>query len=549
MLYEIVQTEDRGRAVRATTKIDPGTMGFEIFREDALMVLPLRGSEEDKSGPVPVILSKFDPQMWTDWWMFCQQTDEVKSKVLDLYRDMTCPHALCLEQYLKDKQSHRDEEKICDDDFDYGIFEKQDEFVDFAMVMRYNAVELQPPRADGTGPGEDFGSGLFDTACKINHSCTPNCAWYTSTDGRAKIIRAIAPIAKGEELTLNYMNNELEPITQRRDDLQKYKGFICDCPRCSTSKGDDTRRFTCATENCPGVHFLHQPMADTDPKLLPCTVCAATASSDYLEEVLKLESQVEAEVSTLERMPKEQRHEEAIERVMSLEPPHRLHALAERCFLMKAEGYIHQGKFLSAAECYARQLECRVAILGPHGESMTTAFTYELLGDILANVNLEKAEEAYKQTVRTLQFMRGGASDPYSHCAIKKLLDIQSLRVSMDSEKGDMALISRTDLAVDSALPDTEDTMKKLNGSIGDLRLIDGACDEDPCALCGNPSKLVSCSCGQVTYCCKDHVQLHWTMIHRMECEKCKKTPSTDDALMSSVKTGSLHTIPLASMP
>ena len=85
---------------------------------------------------------------------------------------------------------------------DKGVLDHIEEFVRFTMVIRFNSVELNPPSDDGTGPGVDHGHGLFETACRMNHSCKPNCIWITSQDGKAKEVRAIETIEEGEELTI-----------------------------------------------------------------------------------------------------------------------------------------------------------------------------------------------------------------------------------------------------------------------------------------------------------------------------------------------------------
>ena len=121
------------------------------------------------------------------------------------------------------------EEEKLDEDFDKGILDHIEEFTRFNMVIRFNSVELCPPSADGSGPGDDLGHGLFETACRINHSCKPNCVWLTTPDGKAKEIRAIDTIEEGEELTLDYVGEILEPVAQRRQELLVTKGFKCDC--------------------------------------------------------------------------------------------------------------------------------------------------------------------------------------------------------------------------------------------------------------------------------------------------------------------------------
>jgi hypothetical protein len=509
MLYKIVETETHGKAVIATEHLKPGPFGFEVFRAEALLLLPPRGSEIDKSGPVPIILSKFDPQIWTDYWIYRQQPESIKRRVLKMYADMDCAHSVWLQEYLIQQQEHKQEEKIGDEyEYDGSILNYKEEFVKFCMVTRYNAVELQPPSDDGTGPGIDYGSGLFEVACTINHSCLPNCVWHTSQDGKFKIVRAIKTIQAGEELTLDYVDCKLDPIHVRREELLKSKGFVCDCSRCAAEEGDDTRRFKCidsTTSGCSGVHFLNQPLASSEPELFDCTCCGKSASRAYLNKILDIESRLGEEISELDEIG-DVIESDVADRIKNLEPPHDLHRLAEKSYRIQGELYSKQGEFQSAAKCYAKQVACRIAILGDDYYNETTAFFHEKLGDILTHVNLDQAEEAYKRSVRTLQLMRGGSSDPYSKCAINKLLGVQITRAVHPSHSLPFQQCEVCEIPPDPTEPPTY-------------------AREDLCALCDNASQIKSTCCNRVSYCCSDHLEAHWSLVHTKECP-CNRSVS-----------------------
>lgn len=437
-MFEIQETKHHGIAIVAKQRLEPGADGLIVFREEALLTVPNRGSERDQYGDPPAILDKFDPQIWTDWNFFLQQPDSTKEKVLKMYTAMKCKHALWLFDYLAEKDKIRQAENIPDEGYDGSILDNIDEFVQFTMVVRFNSVELCPPSEDGSGPGENYGHGLFEMACKLSHSCKPNCVWHTTLDGKAKEVRVIAPINDGDELTVDYIGSKLDPIPMRRETLMQSQGFLCECDRCA-KQGDDTRRFKCINyENtkCPGVHFLHQPLSSDAPALLACTCCGEVGTQTYTDNVLEKESDLLKEIRQLEELADEgHRHEVAVvERINNLQPTHELHSLAERCYMIQGELYSQRGEYIPAAQAYAKQIECRLAILGDDYYNETTAFCLERLGDVLKHVNIVEAEEAYKRSVRTLFMMRGDASDPYSNCALNKLREVQNQRVVHPSD-------------------------------------------------------------------------------------------------------------------
>jgi hypothetical protein len=492
-MFKVVETEDHGRAVVATEKLEPSPFGLLVFKDPALLTFPTRGTERDQSGSVPEIL-ELGPQMWTDWWAYLQEPDEIKQRVLDLYTEMECPPAVALRKYLIEKAGVRQEEKVQDEIFDKSILDHIEEFVKFSMVIRFNAVELCPPNADGSWPGIDFGHGLFENACKLSHSCKPNCVWITTQDGKAKEVRAITTIEKGEELTIDYIGHALEPIPQRRKELLMTKGFICECNRCSTEH-DDTRRFKCINQestDCPGVHFLHQPLLSIEAELLDCTHCGATAPQSHTKAVIQQELDLVQEISAADKLIEEHDVADASDMIERLEPPHDLHSLADKCYELQGELYSTRGEYRSAAEAYAKQINCRTAILGSDYNSQITAFCCERLGDTLRHVNVEEAEEVYKRTLRLLQLMRGGHKDPYANCTLNKLLEIQNRRAHCNSEM----------------LPHQEGLEVITDAPGGPPRT------EHPCELCGNHSKISVTLDQDLNYCCEEHRRMHLPLVH-----------------------------------
>jgi SET domain len=406
-------------------------------------------------------------------------------------------HANALREYLYDWRDHRQEEgkeRDEDDSLSCSVLDNIEEFVRFTMVIRFNSVELQPPEKDGSGPGTNYGHGLFERACTMNHSCRPNCVWFTTQDGTSKEVRAITTIEIGEELTVDYVGNALDPTAQRRDDLLKSKGFICQCERCS-AEHDDTRRFKCITSAetaCTGAHFLHQPTYSSVPLLLNCGCCGAKATGEFVESVMKDEIALVQEINALDEAAEEACIVDVQERIERLEPPHKHHSLADKCYRLQGELYSILGDYRNAAEAYAKSIDCRIAILGAGYYNQATAFACEKLGDALKHVDVYEAEEAYKRSVRALEMMRGSAhSDPYAKCAMGKLLHVQNRRIH--------GLIEN--------LP-TEDCLKGIAAPPAGPPVTDF-----PCQLCGNPAMIPASSREDLSYCCEFHKKMHLAVV------------------------------------
>jgi hypothetical protein len=507
---EVAETEEHGKALVSTACLKPGHLGLLVFREEALLTCPVRGSKQDNSGPVPHLLEQ-GPQLWTDWWAYRQQPENVKQRVLDMYSDMNCPHAEALRRYLEEKAQMRREqrdqaevEEKMDPAFrndKYDILDNIEEFVKLTMVVRFNAVELCPPSEDGSGPGTDYGYGFFETACKMSHSCKPNCVWVTEQSGTAKLIRAISKIEMGEELTVDYVGQILSSIPERREELWSSKGFLCNCDRCAASGGDDTRRFPCIhheSSRCTGVHLVHQPRLSSTARLLPCSQCQSVATEAFTQHVIQEESELRSIVREIDRVENGDADGEQIiqlsDKIKSLDPPHHLHGLAEECYRLQGTMYSLVGDYRSAAEAYSKQIKCRAAILGDGYFSQTTAFCCERLGDILTHVNVQEAEEAYKRSVRDLLMTRGGGADPYSKCALAKLLAIQSTRRNIAEVN-----LPRESIDVPNGPPKAE----------------------RPCEVCGNPSTINNTGGfdHHLKYCCEEHRRMHLSVV----CQKDTK--------------------------
>lgn len=107
----------------------------------------------------------------------------------------------------------------------------------FASVLQYNGIE-----------GPNGGTALYPKCCRINHSCSPNAAWHVldAWDKSPRVVRALVPIAQGEELTVSYLSDEdlLRDTTSRQQLLASSRLFQCWCTKCSQAI-DRARAFPC----------------------------------------------------------------------------------------------------------------------------------------------------------------------------------------------------------------------------------------------------------------------------------------------------------------
>ncbi|KDO31893.1 hypothetical protein SPRG_03109 [Saprolegnia parasitica CBS 223.65] len=84
----------------------------------------------------------------------------------------------------------------------------------------------------------DIGSGCYPWAAMVNHSCDANCTVTFAPKSHELQMRALRPIAAGEEITHAYMDVAI-PATKRRRQLQAQYHFDCSCARCTSPTSFD----------------------------------------------------------------------------------------------------------------------------------------------------------------------------------------------------------------------------------------------------------------------------------------------------------------------
>lgn len=120
------------------------------------------------------------------------------------------------------------------------------------------------------------GSGLFLSACRMEHSCLPNCS-FTTFDSTLWMT-AIRPIAPGDALSIDYGNFFYRPTPERQESLLESYGFVCTCEAC-VSMPDPTRAVRCLSGNCPQGVMLPCPIRTNAPAAaLDRTNCSSSGA-------------------------------------------------------------------------------------------------------------------------------------------------------------------------------------------------------------------------------------------------------------------------------
>lgn len=125
-------------------------------------------------------------------------------------------------------------------------------FADAQMATLIGVLNTNSHELENLG-----GSGLFLSACRMEHSCLPNCS-FTTFDSTLWMT-AIRPIAPGDALSIDYGNFFYRPTPERQASLLESYGFVCTCEAC-VSLPDPTRAVRCLAGNCPQGVMLPYPV-------------------------------------------------------------------------------------------------------------------------------------------------------------------------------------------------------------------------------------------------------------------------------------------------
>ncbi|KDO22835.1 hypothetical protein SPRG_11594 [Saprolegnia parasitica CBS 223.65] len=124
------------------------------------------------------------------------------------------------------------------------------------------------------------GTGLFLSACLMEHNCAPNCSFTTAET--TLWVTAIRDIAPNEPLSIDYGNMFYRPTAERQASMQDGYGFACHCEACS-SQIDRARAFRCG--HCP--HGIVHPSPTAG---YACQSCHQVLTPAEVDEVCRLEA-------------------------------------------------------------------------------------------------------------------------------------------------------------------------------------------------------------------------------------------------------------------
>jgi len=104
-----------------------------------------------------------------------------------------------------------------------------------ALPINYEAAEND----------EHDEGAVFSQISRINHACVPNCHHEWNASLGRETVQAIAPIALGEEISINYLMPAGRTRTERQALLRKQFGFDCGCTLCSLPGDQMARSDAC----------------------------------------------------------------------------------------------------------------------------------------------------------------------------------------------------------------------------------------------------------------------------------------------------------------
>jgi len=235
--YKVIKIEGKGKGLVATRKVAAGDV---LLHEMPLMVIDSTDSE--------VSSEHFKLE-------FEVLGEAIQKKVLELFDPVKDDLKLELLENINEVEAGiRNGREEDPDNQELGelvqrmgelgagiIREADEEEEDYIRAQRIFAANSMQVCEVGAIYSSTEGA-LYHHISLINHSCNPNAVWsWTKGNFRKKVVRAIKPIKKGEEILVNYI--DLEDFNygnreSRRLALVDKFGFFCKCSECSL-EGDE----------------------------------------------------------------------------------------------------------------------------------------------------------------------------------------------------------------------------------------------------------------------------------------------------------------------
>jgi len=235
--YKVIKIEGKGKGLVTTRKVAAGDV---LLQEMPLMVIDSTDSEVSSDhfklefevlgeATQKKVLELFDPVK-----------DDLKLELLENINEVEAG-------IRKGREENPDNQELGElaqrmGELGAGIIREADEEEeDYIRAQRIFAANSMQVCEVGAIYSSTEGA-LYHHISLINHSCNPNAVWsWTNGNFRKKVVRAIKPIKKGEEILVNYI--DLEDFNygnreSRRLALVDKFGFFCKCSECSL-EGDE----------------------------------------------------------------------------------------------------------------------------------------------------------------------------------------------------------------------------------------------------------------------------------------------------------------------
>ncbi|THU86386.1 SET domain-containing protein [Dendrothele bispora CBS 962.96] len=209
--YKIIETPGKGMGMFATRDIEYGEL---ILTERPLLVFPVA-----------------DRYMWNLTYPEHLTIDQIQQVQLNQKEKLM---ETLVDQMPKENQEAYKKLANCHPEDGSGPLHGILRTNDFCIRDYYE------PKIPGYPEAITLYGGTFKDISRINHSCRPNAcrAWDSPTFSLH--LRASRPIKKGQEITLSYISDGVDPTVERQRQLASY-GFTCTCEACSNPEISDPR--------------------------------------------------------------------------------------------------------------------------------------------------------------------------------------------------------------------------------------------------------------------------------------------------------------------
>ena len=147
-----------------------------------------------------------------------------------------------------------------------------EEIITVIYTMYTNSVNME------LGPGRGSLTGFYPVFAHLNHSCVSNTKTVRLADNLLEV-RSLARIARGEEITTQYVSPE-RPTRVRRKLLYNKWMFWCHCARCRdpTESQSYLGALLCPERRCGGACVARDPRAEESH--YECLQCGQTLSPE-----------------------------------------------------------------------------------------------------------------------------------------------------------------------------------------------------------------------------------------------------------------------------